>query len=87
MWSNTVITASTEKAAFFMLNIQTLDQHRGPGVVCLPDSLDVHGLRVFQLFPGGGGRGQRRGVTAENMAVSQVTRVRKMVVMLLVSGV
>lgn len=48
----------------------------------LPDGLDVHGLRVPQSLPGGGGRG--RSVTTVGLAVSRVGRVHVVVVMVVV---
>ncbi len=48
--------------------------------MCLPDGLDVHGLRVPQPLPGGGGSGQGRGVTTVGLAVSRVGRVHVVVV-------
>lgn len=64
-------------SAVFILNINQCDQCRGPGYEHLPDSFDVHGLRVSQPFPGGGRRGQGWVVAT---AVSQVGRVHLMVV-------
>lgn len=50
------------------------------GYVCLPDGLDVHGLRVPQPLPGGGGSGQGRSVTTVGLAVSRVGRVHVVMV-------
>lgn len=53
---------------------------QGTGNVYLPDGLDVHGLRVPQLLPGGGGREQGRGVTTVGLALSRVGMVHVVVV-------
>ncbi len=50
----------------------------------LPDSLDVHGLRVPQPLPGGGGGGRGRGVTTVGLAVSWVGRLHVMVLVVVV---
>lgn len=79
--SNTVlslrhISTSASTVLPAVLNISQQDQHRGLGYTCLPDSLDVHRLRVSQPFPGGRrGRVQGRGVVAVCVAVSQVGSV------------
>lgn len=50
------------------------------GRLCLPDGLDVHGLRVPQPLPGGGASGWWRGVATVALAVSRVGGVHVVVV-------
>lgn len=52
--------------------------------VSLPDGPDVHGLRVPQPLPGGGGRRQGRSVTAMGLAVSRVGRMQVVLVVVVV---